>query len=271
MRKGFTLIELSIVLVIIGLLVGGILVAQSVVETAKITSQINQFQQLDIAASQFKNKYGQLPGDSSLFLPTGNNNNEIQAWNTSGSGYGGQGASLEVGSFFKHLSDSGMIMTTYVSANNVTLRAGNAVPGAKIGVKGSLVFGTGLLHGEGVQDGNTIAVPTGSYWYLCNEGAAGSSGLFCAGYGHTGGALTAVQALAIDTKMDDSMPWSGDVIAGSQAGLSPTYPAYAHAGDIYGCTEQEAVANPQTGYLVSQNRPACNLHVKMFSIAGGKN
>jgi prepilin-type N-terminal cleavage/methylation domain-containing protein len=36
MQKGFTLVELSIVLVIVGLLTGGILVAQSMVSTAKV-------------------------------------------------------------------------------------------------------------------------------------------------------------------------------------------------------------------------------------------
>ena len=48
-KSGFTLVELSIVLVIIGLLIGGILVGQSLIESAKMNSFVRQVQQIDIA------------------------------------------------------------------------------------------------------------------------------------------------------------------------------------------------------------------------------
>ena len=53
MKKGFTLVELSIVLVIIGLLIGGILVAQSMIHTAKIQNTVRLIQQMDTAVSNF--------------------------------------------------------------------------------------------------------------------------------------------------------------------------------------------------------------------------
>ena len=53
-KNGFTLVELSIVLVIIGLLIGGILVAQSMIGTAKITAFTRQVQQADIAVRILK-------------------------------------------------------------------------------------------------------------------------------------------------------------------------------------------------------------------------
>jgi len=74
MRKGFTLVELSIVLVIIGLLIGGILVAQSMISTSKIEMSIRQIGQFDAAVANFKTKYNQVPGDSNLFSDPGNNN-----------------------------------------------------------------------------------------------------------------------------------------------------------------------------------------------------
>lgn len=67
MRKGFTLIELSIVLVIIGLLIGGILAAQSMISTSKITATISQIQQFDAGVMNFKTKYHYLPGDAPAF------------------------------------------------------------------------------------------------------------------------------------------------------------------------------------------------------------
>jgi len=64
MKNGFTLVELSIVLVIIGLLIGGILVGQSLIDSAKLQSFVRQMQQYDAALLTFYTKYKSIPGDS---------------------------------------------------------------------------------------------------------------------------------------------------------------------------------------------------------------
>lgn len=61
--SGFTLIELSIVLVIIGLIVGGILTGQDLINAASIRAQISQIEKYQTAVRTFQNKYGNLPGD----------------------------------------------------------------------------------------------------------------------------------------------------------------------------------------------------------------
>ena len=71
MKKGFTLVELAIVLVIIGLLIGGILAAQSMIQTARLQAQIRQINEFDIAVSNFVTKYNSIPGDSLLISPNG--------------------------------------------------------------------------------------------------------------------------------------------------------------------------------------------------------
>lgn len=63
MKHGFTLVELSIVLVVIGLLVGGILAAQSMVKTAKIHTLAKEVQQLNIPVNLFKQRFKYYPGD----------------------------------------------------------------------------------------------------------------------------------------------------------------------------------------------------------------
>jgi type II secretory pathway pseudopilin PulG len=60
---GFTLIELSIILVIIGLLVGGVFVGQALIELARIRSTVAQLEQYETALTTFKLKYNGLPGD----------------------------------------------------------------------------------------------------------------------------------------------------------------------------------------------------------------
>lgn len=61
--RGFTLVEISIVLVIIGLILGGILNAQSVIRNAQTKDTIKAFNDMAAAARQFQDRYGMLPGD----------------------------------------------------------------------------------------------------------------------------------------------------------------------------------------------------------------
>lgn len=62
-NNGFTLIELSIVLVIIGLIVGGVLVGRDLITGARIRSQISQIERYNTSANTFRGKFGALPGD----------------------------------------------------------------------------------------------------------------------------------------------------------------------------------------------------------------
>ena len=62
-RLGFTLIELSIVLVIIGLVIGGVLVGQQLIHAAQIRQQAAQFESINAAVNTFRTKYNCLPGD----------------------------------------------------------------------------------------------------------------------------------------------------------------------------------------------------------------
>lgn len=61
--KGFTLIELSIVLVIIGLIIGGIMTGKILIQQAETRAAASQFQQLETAYRAFQLKYGCIPGD----------------------------------------------------------------------------------------------------------------------------------------------------------------------------------------------------------------
>ena len=62
-KRGFTLIEMSIVLVIIGLIVGGILVGQNLIRAAEVRATVSQVEKYQAAVATFREKFGALPGD----------------------------------------------------------------------------------------------------------------------------------------------------------------------------------------------------------------
>src|ERR1700733_3923945 len=69
-KRGFTLIELSVVLVIIGLIVGGILVGRNLVDASEVRAQITQIEKLNQAVNTFRDKFNGIPGDLILTSAT---------------------------------------------------------------------------------------------------------------------------------------------------------------------------------------------------------
>lgn len=62
-QRGFTLIEIAIVLVIIGLLLGGVLQGQQLIENSRVRSATNDINGLAAAVFSYQDRYGRLPGD----------------------------------------------------------------------------------------------------------------------------------------------------------------------------------------------------------------
>lgn len=62
-QKGFTLVEIAIVLVIIGLLLGGVLKGQELIQNSKVKATQSEIQQWAAAVYTYQDKTGKLPGD----------------------------------------------------------------------------------------------------------------------------------------------------------------------------------------------------------------
>jgi len=114
-QAGFTLIEIAIVLVIIGLLLGGVLKGQELITAARVRNLISTQDGVKAAYFGFLDRYRALPGDYSsatVNIPNcagcqnGDNNGQILL----------NGAVLESISAWEHLSKAGFITGSYVYA-----------------------------------------------------------------------------------------------------------------------------------------------------------
>ena len=92
-QSGFTLVEIAIVLVIIGLLLGGILKGQELINSAKVKNVANDFRTIQTYVYGYQDKYRALPGDdpaadthlasSGITAAKGNGNGIIEGmWNS---------------------------------------------------------------------------------------------------------------------------------------------------------------------------------------------
>lgn len=215
-QLGFTLIELSIVLVIIGLIVGGVLVGQDLIKASEIRATVGQVEKYNSAVNTFRTKYNGLPGDIpqvtagafGLFQITygtplgfGDGNGLIEG--------GAAGSMLPLGetlAFWRHMSDASLV-------------------DGQLGVSGNsaLVAGTGAVTGavatvnQSVPDSRTspvnsfIVYATGglNYYQLLPLSGITAGNAYTAGT--TG--ITPIQAFNMDSKLDDGLPVTGIVQA----------------------------------------------------------
>jgi len=65
-QSGFTLIEIAIVLVIIGLLLGGVLKGQELINSAKVKNIATDFRNIPVFIYGYQDKFRAVPGDDNL-------------------------------------------------------------------------------------------------------------------------------------------------------------------------------------------------------------
>jgi prepilin-type N-terminal cleavage/methylation domain-containing protein len=218
-QTAFSLVELSIVLVILGLLVGGVLSGQALIrasEMRSITAQANQYR---AAIYSFRDKYFAIPGDMA---------NATSFWGQAGTGYSGAcpgtsatpstdtgtcngdgnggiglvgGTYQESFRFWQQLANAGLIEGSYTgttssaAATTYKITIGVNVPRAK-------VSGTGYsIQNYGTQTSNPNYFD-GEYGHVFWIGS--DNGTYTAGV-----SFLPEEAWNIDTKLDDGKPSMG--------------------------------------------------------------
>jgi prepilin-type N-terminal cleavage/methylation domain-containing protein len=172
-EQGFSLIEIAIALVIIGLLIGGALKGQQMITSAKVRRVENDIKGISAAILAYEDRYGVLPGDdpaAATRFPgvwtaadNGNGNGVISgAWNSSDN-------SQESRKIWKHLRGSGFLKGP-VDESSASYQQPAHTFGSQIGFEQGLynlrghVIVFGKLQGKVVQilearddDGNPSA------------------------------------------------------------------------------------------------------------------
>lgn len=211
-RHAFSLVELSIVLVILGLLVGGVLSGQSLIRAAELRSIGTEFQRHQTAIQSFRDKYFALPGDmtnatafwgdqatgtaacASAATPDGTpgtcNGDGDGIIGPTGATTGPEGLRA-----WQHLARAGLMEGSYLGyldAGGTKLTLGVNVPRSRLSNAGWSIMHRSVTPVWGVST---------QYIQFGSEGA-----------GHLwGGVLIPEEVWNIDTKLDDGRPETGIV------------------------------------------------------------
>ena len=123
-QHGFTLVEIAIVLVIIGLLLGGVLKGQGLIDSAKVKNIIQQSNALTAAVNAYQDKFRALPGDDIQ----GTTHVPNSAGNGNGDGQIGDGQPREFTLAPQHLALGGFITGSFNGTSQfMTSAQGGAV------------------------------------------------------------------------------------------------------------------------------------------------
>lgn len=215
-RSAFSLVELSIVLVILGLLVGGVLSGQSLIRAAELRAVSTEYSRWMTASQSFRDKYFAIPGDmanatsfwgaahatpATCLTTVGTG---TQTCNGNGDGrIDAPAAASQYGewfTFWQHLANAGLIEGTYSgragAANNADSSAGNT-PRSKLS--------NGFWF---------VATDTSSFAAMFPVAVARSNfriGTAAAGAWPSNPIMKPEELWNIDTKLDDGRPGLGSV------------------------------------------------------------
>lgn len=246
MKHGFSLVELSIVLVILGLLTGGILAGQSLIRAAELRSVSTELSKYKAAYNSFRDKYFAFPGDMA---------NATKFWGstpacpgTAGTGTqtcngDGDGAIAETTTtanhyaenftFWQHLANAGLIEGSYtgrIGPAGIYDSSRDNVPASKLpnGLWFAFAWNT-TFSGTAQFDGS----------YQDNMLQFGASS---GGSGSPGNVLLKPEELwNIDSKLDDGKPAFGRIRGRFWAG----------------CTTATASTQTNADYALSTNTQQC--------------
>ena len=246
-NKGFTLVELSIVLVIISLIVSGVLVGRDLIEGARLRATVQQIGDFNTAVNTFELRYNALPGDANGarfgLTGTGNGDGTIVDDTTNN-------ASGEPTIFWQHLSEEGLISGNFTEAAT-SVAIDDNFPATELNVNGFAVYGLNGVNFYHIgQTNNTTGV----------------------GANFDDATLTPIQAYNIDEKLDNEQPHTGTIRSAGGDGAADTarITAWTALGSsILGATQATNATNGCVNAagddwdFPAQDQRMCQLRIQM--------
>lgn len=208
-QQGFTLVELAVVMLLIGIVTGIAVQARSYVRNNRLTATIAQVTTYKEAMQYFRDTYGFLPGDAAAaraILP--NCTADTFCYNGNGDGIVGESSNSLIGSqagttslpgvettmFWKHLAKADLINSIEPNTAITPARFGITHPPASAG-------GGFTVHYFTFNTGIAGYLKT-ALWMRMNNDFTGSSAY---------AVVKPIEAAMIDRKIDDGSPYSGSV------------------------------------------------------------
>lgn len=237
MRNAFSLVELSIVLVILGLLVGGILAGQSMIRASELRSVTTEYNKWLTASQAFRDKYFLMPGDLKIaetIFGVGTNcpnftSNDVGTCNGNGDGFL-LNSSFEGNHYWWQLGKAGLI--EYNLSANLTQKGRLSDAYWNVGGINTALAGTTTTFPLDVQNYYSFVSLGSTYPLMPSE------------------------AWNIDTKLDDGFPATGKLAAFKG---STTYPCTTRANQAAGAADTVAE------YSLTVNNKVCNFNfLKIF-------
>ncbi len=202
-NKAFTLIELSIVLVIISLIVGGIIGGKSLIRSAELQEIVSRFNGYRVAVNNFELQYDAIPGDmrDAQSYWTSCVDNGLNTCNGNGDGYiPATPGAYERYRSWQHLGLAELIVGSYDGAVSGTPTYGKTYP--KGISEGTSFYLQGLM--------NTLYGRTGNGIHFTDINAGGT----------TKTSISGRESKMIDRKMDDGKASTGRLLTWKSIGGS---------------------------------------------------
>jgi prepilin-type N-terminal cleavage/methylation domain-containing protein len=221
-KSAFSLIELSIVLIIIGLLIAGVTGGASLIKSSELRSVMGEARGFAVAVNAFFTQYNALPGDYTIGIKNasivGDGDNEIdyyRAASASGSESSNAWATLRHIGAIDSISTADSVIATTQPIFGTTATA--TAPGSKIKGAGWVFDYRRQIEGVAAAAANqNVVVLTSTMTVAPTAGAISPLGTSTA-VSNTVGAIIGADALSIDAKIDD-----GIANAGKIRGVNPT-------------------------------------------------
>ncbi|MBN66671.1 MAG: hypothetical protein CMM94_03785 [Rickettsiales bacterium] len=197
-QAGFTLVELAIVLVILGLLAGGVTAGRSLIAANEITAAGTRGMELRMGVHQFKEQYLALPGDMA---------DATSVWSGTANGNGDRQIARDTEGYraWQHMSLAQLIDGRYTGVSFGDNTNPDGVPGTNVPSAPVSGAGFGIQHRGDVAASDTGLFPR-YYGNFITLGLQVVNSIPEAPF------ATGKEAYGIDRKFDDGIPGSGTIM-----------------------------------------------------------